>query len=143
MNSDSPSILVLSPNTFNYLSGTGVTFSHLFASWPKDRLANLHSNSEPQDTGVCNRFFRMGPQELHRFFFAPQKQPESNAAGTPGAGPLSWKKKLAGNSGWPETFHLSDELAAWLSTVRPQIIYTVLGPIPIMEAALEIRERFG
>lgn len=147
-----PRVLVLSPCTFNYTNGGGVTFSNLFSGWDPDRLANLHASDELEDHSVCRNFFRMSEAEIQSALpSSPRKPTHTASAGAsppPSANPLrallrEAKKIVSGNSGWPRHFRLSPELDSWLREFRPEIIYTILGPIPFMEAALEIRDKFN
>lgn len=149
-----PRVLVISPCTFNYLNGGGVTFSNLFRDWPADKLANLHSSEEPEDHTVCRNFFRMGPEEIQSSLPGSSRKrgPQAAAPITVGQGTppknerrtftQRLKATLSGNSGWPRRFHPSPELTRWLEAFRPEVIYTILGPIPFMEGVLEIQERF-
>jgi hypothetical protein len=144
-----PRVLVISPCTFNYQNGGGTTFSNLFSGWPKEALANLHNSSQQEDSSVCGRFFRLGEAEIHKkriFGWAPAATSVESTSSSETSGAFSWKhtvKQLAiGNSGWPATFKLSPHLEKWLEEFRPQIIYTILGSLPFLEAISQIQEKF-
>ncbi len=60
-----PKILIFS-QTFNTISGGGITLTNLFASWPKDKIAVV---SYPFmlnhiTTDICNTYYQLGFQEL-------------------------------------------------------------------------------
>jgi len=141
-----PKTLVISPCVFNYENGGGVTFSNLFQGFAPHLLANLHSSSQRPDHTVCQNFYRMGNAELLRPWpFQLNNEP------TLGSSPTNenqsavgkFKSRLAGNSGLPQRFHFTSELGRWLDEFKPEVIYTILGPIPHLEAILAIKKRFG
>jgi glycosyltransferase involved in cell wall biosynthesis len=79
-------------------------------------------------------------------------QNKSNGGSSLGSAPESpaetiakkiWRKWVVGNSGMPQKFCPSPELIAWLDEFRPQVLYTILGPIPHMEACEWIADRYG
>lgn len=38
-----PRVLLLTPEAFNKVTGAGITFSNLFAGWPKDEIARTYA----------------------------------------------------------------------------------------------------
>lgn len=146
MHSSHPSILIISPSTFNYLNGTGVTLSNLFRNWPNNKLATLHTSNEPEDSSVCSNFFHLGSniQSPFKKGGVASAIPPSSAASTSHApaSPSRLKKWISGNAGMPKKFVATPALYEWLDKFKPEIIYTTLGPIPMMEAILHIREKY-
>lgn len=64
-----PKILIFS-QTFNRISGGGITLTNLFASWPKDRIAVV---SYPFmlnhiTTDICDTYYQLGFEELKWVF---------------------------------------------------------------------------
>lgn len=55
-----PRVLVVSSTRIGTQSATGVAMASLFAGWPKDRIAQLHSDHYSElDTSVCERYFQI------------------------------------------------------------------------------------
>src|SRR6202035_124025 len=65
--SEFPRVLFVTPAAFNHLTGGGVTFSNLFAGWPKDRIATAHNDMVPTSHDVCDRYFVLGRAEIDLF----------------------------------------------------------------------------
>ena len=142
-----PRTLIISPHVFGFHDGTGVTFSNLFAGWPKNAIANLHSSSQEPDNSVCSNFYNMSHQEIRRLLPSKRSKGANANQGFAASSNRSeaqfWQKHIVGNSGIPQKFIMTAELNAWLDTIQPEIIYTTLGPIPHMEACLEIAKKYS
>ena len=139
---------MISPFVFNFQNGSGVTFSNLFKTWPAECLANLHSSPQEPDHSICKNFYRFTNEDIHR----PWPFRSSNGASSLGAGASEsigdlnwsfWRKYIVGNSGLPQKFEPSRDLLDWLDSFRPELIYTILGAIPHMEAIAFIQKRYG
>ena len=50
-----PRVLLLTPEAFNKVTGAGITFSNLFAGWPKDAIAVIHRDVVPVTEDICAR----------------------------------------------------------------------------------------
>jgi glycosyltransferase involved in cell wall biosynthesis len=142
-----PRTLILSPNTFTFQNGTGVTFSALFAQWPNARLANLHSSPQEPDLSVCQNFYRFSAEDIQRPWPFRKKAEASSLGSAPpnsGEGSLQafWRTHIVGNSGLPQRFVPSAALDRWLEAFQPELIYTVLGPLPHLEACLYIKRKY-
>lgn len=138
-NDPNPSILVLSPSTFNFVTGTGVTFSNLFHGWSKDSIASMHSGMEPEEySGPCNHFYN-ARDELRGS--RPLLESSTNL-NFPQKIKQSLNRWLAGNSGRPKHFSPTEKLEKWLDIRKPKILYTTLGNIPVLEAILWIQKRY-
>ena len=59
-----PRVLFLTPAAFNHLTGGGVTFSNLFAGWPKECLATAHNDAVPTSNDICDRYFKLSRAEI-------------------------------------------------------------------------------
>ena len=158
-------MLFVTPVAFNHFTGGGVTFTNLFRGWPKDRLFTVHADSLPLSTDTCVNYFALsadelplaGPlQALRRLAGAGAPDAASNSAPVgatfaagPAKGPRGVKQLLLkgahaifGNSGLPVSARLSERLSAWIEAARPDVLYTILGSIEMMELVEEIRARF-
>jgi glycosyltransferase involved in cell wall biosynthesis len=145
---DAPRLLFVTSSAFNHITGGGVTFSNLFRGWPSDRLATAHSDSVPTSEDVCRVYYRLGPGELTRW---PPRRRDVSAAPVAGAPPeprrappllRTLKTALVGNA-WPDTGRLSPALERWIAAFRPDVLYTILGTIGMMELVEAVRVRFN
>lgn len=144
-----PRLLFVTPCAFNHVTGGGVTFTNLFRSWPADRIATVHSDNVPTSDEVCRIYYRLGPGELARW---PARwrdgaspptatMPKGAAASAP---PFlrAIKNAFVGNA-WPDEGRLSPALEQWIERFRPELLYTILGTIGMMELIDAIRCRFS
>lgn len=164
---DHPRVLFVSPLAFNHFTGGGVTFSNLFRGWPQDRLFTVHQDALPLSRDVCVSYFALGPEEMplagplealrRRVARVPgdataEPVPAASTATTPTqSAPGSTAKRatlaavqaLFGNGGLPVSPRITPRLAAWIEAAKPDVIYTILGSIEMMELVEQIRLRFG
>jgi glycosyltransferase involved in cell wall biosynthesis len=145
-----PRALFVTPAAFNHLTGGGVTFSNLFAGWPKDRIATVHNDTVPTSTDVCDRYFVLGRAEID--LFAPlravrairDRGGKSDSVGA-GVGPVERRGPIAriqGDSA-PQRVRLTAALERWIADFRPELLYTILGSNAFMELVGKIRGRFA
>ena len=144
-----PRTLFVTPAAFNHITGGGITFSALFRDWPVDRLATVHNDTVPTTDDVCQHYYRLGPAEITRWprlsgstgTNQPAPIAPSPASAPASSGLRTAKRWIAGN-GWPDTGRLTPELESWIESFRPQVLYTILGTIGVMELVDAIRRRF-
>lgn len=164
-NAKYPRVLFVTPLAFNHFTGGGVTFSNLFRGWPKDRLFTVHADSLALSTDVCVNYYALGPEELplawpfealRRRAGRPRRDAVdagSPASGSPTVAPAPQAGLLRrslfrlagyvfGPSGFPVEARLSERLTAWIAAAKPDVIYTILGSIEMMELVEKIRVRF-
>jgi hypothetical protein len=150
-----PRVLFITPVAFNPYSGGGATFTSLFLGWPKDRLATIHNDSAPSPDDVCDNYFLLGPEELD--FVPPfgalrrgraSKATPSDAgakAEVEGRPPPRWldaaRELILGDS-IPERARLTPQLAQWIESFQPEVIYTILGSNGMMSLIEQVRARF-
>ncbi len=144
--SEFPRLLFITPCAFNHMTGGGVTFSNLFAGWPKDRIAIVHNDEVPAATDVCERYYRLGPGEIRRW--PPRPQAGDNQATTASPAPqrlalLRLAKNALFGNGLPDFGRLTPNLERWIADFRPQVLYTILGTTGMMELIDAVRRRFG
>lgn len=146
-------VLFLTSAAFNKTTGGGITFSNLFAGWPKEALATVHNDTVPITHETCDRYYRLTEREIHRWGWLRHITPGKPAAdatvpvsrgGRAGLGFRLLKaiKKLVFGDAIPEAAQLSPELEAWIAEFRPTVLYTILGSNAMMELAERIRTRF-
>jgi glycosyltransferase involved in cell wall biosynthesis len=150
----SPRILFLTSSAFNNVTGGGITFTNLFKGWPVDALATVHSDPVPVARGVCQQYFRLSAQEVHRWGwlrYMPISAQSNISPVTEGdkarqtvvQRTLIKLKTLIFGDGIPQEACLSETLEAWVSSFQPTLLYTILGSNEMMELAEKLRVRFS
>lgn len=150
-----PRVLFVTPVAFNPFSGGGATFSSLFKNWPKDRLATAHNDPAPPSNDVCERYFKLGPDELDfippfnklrrrarmKGSFAAKIGPAAaRSPGRPRA--IDFLRELIIGDSIPERSRLTPALEHWIADFRPELLYTILGSNGMMALIERIRVRF-
>lgn len=150
-----PRVLFLTSAAFNRTTGGGITFSNLFAGWPKDALATVHNDPVPVTYETCEHYYRLSEKEIRRWGYLryiPLGKPATDVTVAPAAEGkrhglffrvLKIAKKGIFGDAIPETAELSPELEVWIREFRPTVLYTILGSNAMMELAALIRVRFG
>ncbi|HKQ30777.1 MAG TPA: glycosyltransferase [Burkholderiales bacterium] len=152
---DFPRVLFLTAAAFNKTTGGGVTFTNLFSGWPKDRIATAHNDPVPTTTQVCDRYYRLGEDEIHRRglwrhvlpSIAPA--PISSTSSSKPSGASSFRRKLRSTrealfgKRMSDTGVLTPSLEQWVSDFRPQLLYTILGTNGMMELTQALCRRFN
>jgi glycosyltransferase involved in cell wall biosynthesis len=141
-----PRLLFITPGAFNNVTGTGITFSNLFAGWPKDRIATVHNDAVPTATDICERYYRLGPNEIRRWVPVPAAiggEPGTDRVAAVRRNPLlrAAKELLFGN-GLPDFGHLTPDLERWIADYRPHVLFTILGSVGMLELVEFVRRRF-
>lgn len=155
-----PRILLVTPCTFNHLTGTGVTFTNLFHGWPKDRLAVATSDVLPLNQDVCDQRYSLSAPEFplvnpFQWLRSLSRTPTpSNAsvqyddrdltAGVPeyraAAGRLL--QNIIGEAGIPDRGVLTLPLAAWIKQFAPDLLFTICGSIGYLDLVDQIQKQF-
>ena len=148
-----PRLLLLTPEAFNKVTGAGITFSNLFAGWPKDEIAVIHRDVVPVTEDICARYYRLTDREVHwwgwlryittaNLFGVSQKDLTARQHRGWLKSALKPIKMLIFGDGIPEQVHLTPELETWIKEFSPTAIYTILGSNAMMELAERLRVRF-
>jgi glycosyltransferase involved in cell wall biosynthesis len=148
-----PRVLFLTSSAFNHLTGGGITFSNLFAGWPKDRLATVHNDTVATSDDVCDRYFVLGRPEID--LFAPlriARRIRDRHAGVSEASSEAIEINRPANRGLiarvqgdsaPQRVRLTARVERWIADFRPQLLFTLLGSNAFMELATAVRRRFA
>jgi len=147
-------VLFLTSAAFNKITGGGITFSNLFAGWPKNALATVHNDTVPVTYETCDRYYRLSEREIQRWGwlrYVPLGRPavqETMSDSVNAKSGLAFRllktiKTLVFGDAIPETARLSPELESWIADFRPTVLYTILGSNAMMELAERIRLRFN
>lgn len=146
-----PRTLFVTSAAFNRISGGGITFTNLFRGWSREALACVHDDPIPTTDEVCERYWRLGPEEI-RAWGPLQHLRGQGGGGMAAAGaaavPSAMRRLMVAakqavfGASLPETGRLSPGLEAWIAEFRPQVLYTILGGNGMMELVEAIRARF-
>jgi glycosyltransferase involved in cell wall biosynthesis len=148
-----PRILFITSHAFNHVTGGGITFSNLFRDWPKDSIATVHNDPEPVSYDVCEQYYNIGDKEVSKAFpfkFLRRFTSPSSKNSTPEISPrIEQKSSLLRRLATiilgeliPEHGKLSPELAEWIDGFKPEVIYTILGSVGIMELIESVRIKY-
>lgn len=148
-----PKVLFLTPCAFNYINGGGITFSNLFRGWPKDRLATITHDLVPVSMEVCENYYHLTNHEFSYVFplslaFKPKLYMPTTGSleiistNSPSK-MVQIKRKILGNAGLPAKGQLSQDLKKWITNYKPDVIYTILGSLPVMDLVLKVSQQFN
>lgn len=148
---EKPRVLFITSVAFNGITGGGITFSNLFRGWPQDRLFTVHADAVPVSFDVCRNYYRLGTAEIGRwphFSGSPGKvEHEGSMAAMPEvAAPRDGlarklRQALVG-APWPDNGRLTPQLSCFIEQAKPDLIYTILGPLGMTQLVRQIRDRF-
>jgi glycosyltransferase involved in cell wall biosynthesis len=162
-----PKILIIG-QSFNKMTGGGVTMSNLFKGWPKDRVAvasntNLYSSL---DTSVCDTYYQLGYNgKLHPFPLSiilpkancgllPVKNNNQETAAAPATAAQSGKYKALYNIlcttmhffGVYNLFYklkITPAFKKWVQEYNPDVIYTQLASLELIRFVQELHNITG
>jgi len=147
-----PRVLFITSAAFNHISGGGITFTNLFHGCPVDHIATVHNDPTPVTTDICERYYRLSEREIGRWPILARfrsstavsdilRADDTSAASASAI--LRRIKTIIFGDGLPEYGRLSPQLESWISEFRPEVIYTILGGIGMMELIERIQLRFA
>lgn len=147
-----PRILVISAAPIGFASATGITLANLFSDWPRDSIAQIYDDVHVPDRLICNNFRRFSSIDiplvrkakslLGRFRLTPRNSfslpPLPNVEIVSG----SISHGFLGAIGDVIDFQLPNEISDWVSQYKPDVIYSVLGSVRMMNIALKLHNKF-
>ena len=150
-----PRVLVVTSNNFNLVTGGGITLTNLFRGWPNDRIANLHEDRTPEDSSVCQKFYRLSEDEIQwRWPFSlarrwygrfKEDDPPTAQGGLQVMEPSSrrWLGmiKRGMGEGVPKYACLTNPLMAWVQDFQPTLLYAFLGSLEQIHLTRLLAER--
>lgn len=111
-----PRTLIVSSTRLGTQSATGVAMASLFGGWPKDRLAQLHSDHYSEfDRGVCEQYFALHSR-IDKLRRLPVVGPRA----------VDW---FGGNGRFAQWVNYRDALA-WCRSFEPDVVYLRLVDQP-------------
>lgn len=103
----------------------------------------------PTTSDVCKNYYQLGRREIGRWpgLFDKESACDPGTAPVPpettrGNGLLRLAKTALMGNAWPDRGRLSAPLEHWIRQFRPELLYTILGTIGMMELVDQIRRRF-
>jgi glycosyltransferase involved in cell wall biosynthesis len=139
---------------FDQSSGAGITLSSLFHGWPKERLAAMAAVGESLESDVCQQYYVLGSDDtswvwpLSRLAHSVPSGPVLQDTGDTGESLLTkdtalrppgdlGEMSLARRAFWASMtrsgaqqflirYRISDRLARWIRSYRPEVVYTHL-----------------
>jgi hypothetical protein len=148
-----PRVLIVSAAPLSTSSATGITLQNLFADWPKDRLAQIYDDASEPDPSICGSFrrFSSGDMPVVRIAkgalqrFRSVRSNTVEVAKTPEvlmpSGSVSYG--LLSACGDIAPFSLPEPIREWVASYRPDVIYSVLGSVRMMNVVLKLNEQFA
>lgn len=126
-----PSVLIVSPHAFSPFDGTGVYLAKLFDGWPSERLSSLYSLSllEPA-SDLAASFYKVDGTKTVNVPYNLRR-----AARYIGGSSETWDAI--------SSFRMTDKLLAWLGSVKPDIVYSHLGPLWMTRLTNQVVDRLG
>lgn len=148
-----PKVLVVG-QTFNLLSGSGITKHNLFWGWPKDRIAVITYERSVLDNQICTNYYLLGDKEEKSWIIYPKKnyskpidlsvkKNETRSQKTDTSSSAVIKRKiqkfrnnLIGFLGLhykAQKSIISKELLEWIDQFKPDCLYTNLHTYSFMK----------
>lgn len=152
-NQNFPRVLIVSAAPLNVSSATGITLLNLFSGWPKERLAQIYDDASEPDSLMCGSYrrfssvdmpvVRMAKGALQRFRSDKSKMVEvtKTPAAVMPSGSVSYG--LLSACGDIAPFSLPRSISDWVADFKPDVFYSVLGSVRMMNLVLKLNEQFS
>lgn len=149
-----PRVLIIGAAPLNQADATGITLSNLFKGWPLDGVAQIYDSESAPDEALCHRYWRFGSQDIpvvklvKRLYRKSRTQSARAGIGFPGEGksiapsaPVQNGLLSAYSDAMP--LQLPRNLRQWVREFRPDVIYSVLGSVRMMNIVLALSREFS
>jgi len=126
-----PRVLIITPGVLNPFKSSGVTLSRLLADWPRESLAQIHSDVYPEDPALAGRYYATGGPYRRTGRVATRRAAQfaAFALGRAEHG-LVWSR-------------MSSRLRAWLREYRPEVILSETGNLSFVHLTHLIADETG
>lgn len=126
-----PRVLIITPGVLNPFKSSGVTLSRLFAEWPRECIAQIHSDVYPEDPSLASRYYATGGpyRRTGRIGMRRAAQFAAFALGQAEHG-LVWSR-------------MSGRLRRWLREYRPEVILSETGNLSFVHLTHEVMDETG
>ncbi len=144
--------MIIGASAINQSSATGITLTNLFSNYPAEKVAQIYDDRIVPDSKYCMQYYRfsslnisavkIGKRLLHNFRSRRSRfirtSVESNNVNL---------SNSIGNStfgAWGDIFpfDIPPELSAWVECFDPDVIYSTLGSVRMMNLVLKLSEEF-
>lgn len=149
-----PRVLVIGSAPLGRQDATGITLTNLFAGWPKESIAQIYdSNLYPSDE-VCVNYRRFSGSEIglirlfklvvsftkKKFLKLQSEIKHEKVVSFPAQG-----SSLSIFSAYADIvpFDLPQDIIDWLDQYQPEVIYTVLGSVRMMNIVLKVSGKYS
>ncbi len=152
-----PRVLVISAASLNSHSATGITLVNLYKGWPLDKIAQVYCEETPPDHKICTNYMQFSNKDVpfvnivRRIVkgseFRRSSVPNVKAANANNIQGIQNKPTfLPGNAAaWADTIpiRLSPQFWQWVTEYDPEVIYSVLGSIRILDIVLTVSKKLS
>jgi len=146
-----PRVLIVGGAAFGSSSSSGITMTNLFRGWPCDCLAQVYGDAGDPDQGVCNRYWRFSSKDVpadrlvRRLLGLPAELAAAALPVVPQENPTARSTVHRVARAWADLFpyRLSRRFWEWVEEFKPDVIFSLLGSIRVMDLVLEIADRLG
>lgn len=149
-----PRVLVIGAAPLNQADATGITLSNLFKGWPADCVAQIYDSESVPDAALCPRHWRFSSQDIPTVRLlkgllqkSSRRNPRSEIENSGGskAIPPSSSVDIGLLSAYSDVMpiRLPKSLREWVREFRPDVIYSVLGSVRMMNIVLSLSREFS
>lgn len=152
-----PKVMIVNGDPFNSHSATGITMTNLFRGWDKARIAQVYMFDLEPEMDICGRYFRLTQSKLPVITWLRRLKKytvTSSLASTKVAGASEREDSssraiqhslsdAAAALADVIPFHLSKNFWTWVDECQPDVIYTQLVNIRLMNLVLQLADRLS
>jgi glycosyltransferase involved in cell wall biosynthesis len=150
VNGDFPRVLLVGAAPLSSIDATGITLANLFGDWPKAQIAQIYDSDNPPDSKVCVRFWRFTSEDIPIVSGARRLLSWKRCAVSPNVVHTDFATqnskvtaKLLAAFSDIAPFRLPKGMADWVGEFKPDVIYTVLGSVRMMNIVLDLSKQFN
>ena len=148
-----PRIIIINAVPFNASTATSRTQANLFQGWPRECLAQIYTARMTAETDICENYWHLSQQELAgvqwiRRLKAGAPRAASPISRIPDAPPVQTapphRRAREVMRHWVDLipYRLPDACWQWLDDFHPEVVYTFMGNIRMMELSRRIADRY-
>lgn len=157
-----PKVLIVG-QYFNSDSGGGITMTNLFKGWDKESIAVIAENIHNPNFAVCNKYYQLGSLETKKRFpfnlnrwgtsiksgVIAEKKAEKSSSLIHSVKKSESRKMYVRFLHFSGLYHykrrnkISNELLTWIKEYAPDIIYSQLSTIGLIELVNELHKTLG